>query len=470
MSNGKIIPGQEYDDLLNLAKEFSQQMLDVPSFVNVEGGVAIEGNPNDAGSIQTRTWNLAQIQAQLAGFYRVYVGNGSINLPRILLALNVVWETSSASGSYSESGEGASVGSSVNLSLTAQGRAQGSASVLPELVPVWYSLWTQDLPVVDYYFFLPANATRAEILAQASVVASLWLGSSTTILDWPVWKPMELAFSLSGQKVSASAEAVARCSVSINSGGDVSEASSSGSGTSQDAGQSVRPANFPLCLNPGIVLNASISETVTVGAGAVVTAGTNFPGQTAGAAISVTATGNVSPPGTQATAQTNYPENGIYGFIDAQQYQYGYSAYRVRTFDFAILPHTPQITLLDFTNFTGADFVESGPGQYVIMYFGINSILIGIWFFISTETQPDLSAYGVSTYLKVTIASSDNASTMAGKLQTDFTAAFSTDATATRVNGFGTLSAVQFVDAQNGPSARPVNGAHLNVAVTQIGT
>lgn len=471
MSNGEIIPGQEYDKTLNLVLEYSQQMLDVKTFKTIEGDDFIDGLPNDAGSVQTKDYNITQIQAALAGFYRVYVENTSIELPRVLLALSVVWDTSTAAGSYSESGAGTTSGSTVSLSLTAQGRAQGSAAVVPELVPIWYPLWTQDVPCVDYYFFLPANATRAQVLAQASVIASLWLGVSTTVLDWPRWAPEELNFSIAGQKVAASSEAVARCSVSINSSGDVSEASGSGSGFSYDKGHSIRPVNIPMSLHPEISLQSpTMSETVLAGAAATIAGGTNFPGQTAGATASATAFGNISPTSVVATSQTGYPHTGIYGKIDSEQYEYGYSAYRVRTIDFSIFPHNPQVTLIDFFGFTGAAFEEAGPGQAIVLTFNNNAAVIGIWFFISAETQPDLSAYGVTAYLQVTIGAGDSAATMAGKTQAAFAGSFSAVATATNVSGGGSNTAVKFVDSQNGPSNQPLfNSTSASAVTTQIG-
>lgn len=472
MSNGKIIPGQEYDKSLNLVKEFTQQMLDIPSFVAVEGSNAIDGVPNDAGSVQTKDYDLTQIQAQLDAFYRVFVGNGSVDLPRVLLAIFAVWESSSQAGSYSESGTGFSAGGSVALSLTAQGRAQGSASVLPELVPRWYPLWTNDLPVVDFFFFMPDNATRAEIIAKACTVASLFFGTATTVLDWPFWQPVEINLSIAGQKISISAEAVSRCSVSI-SGADVSETTSSGSGTSQDVGHSIRPVNIPLCLNPGIAIQGpTMSQTVTTTASAVVTAGTNFPGESASSSITGTANGLVSPASIEPTVQPGYPATGIYGKIDASQFDYGYSAYRVRTLDFSIFPHVPQITPVDFADNVGSEYGNpGGAGLAFALVFNNNTVAVGIWFFITNETQPDLTAYGVPNYLRITLTGSENAAQLATAVQTACAASLSSNATATIVNGGSASSAVQFVDTRNGPeNLSPYNDTQAVISLVQLGT
>lgn len=409
---------------------------------------------------------------QMSDFYRVYVGNGPVDIPRLLLALNVVWDSSSAAGSYSEDGTGFSVGTSVSLALTAQGRGQGSAAVLPELVPIWYPLWTNDLPYVEYYFILPKNAPRAEVITQASIIASLWLGTATTILDWPEWAPNEINLSIAGQKTSISAEAVARCSVSIDQAGDVSETLSSGSGTSQDTGHSMRPVNLPLCLCAGIVLQNPIrSSGVTVTASAVVTAGTNFPGESATATIAGVAFGLITPAVIPPTTQTGYPASGIYGKIQASPSEDGYSAYGVRTFDFGSLPHNPQITTVDFFGLTGASFQEiGGTGLGFVLSFNGNTIVLGVWFFISTETQPDFSGFGVTAYLRVTLTTGDSAATIATNTQAAFAGSYSANVTAAVVNGGGTNTAVKLTDTDNGPeNLYATNTTDATITLTKLG-
>lgn len=408
---------------------------------------------------------------QTAAFYRIFVGNGSVDLPRVLLAIFTDWDTSSMSGSYSESGTGGSSGTSAALSLTAQGRAQGSAALLPELIPVWYPHWTNDLPVVDVYFFLPKNQTAAEVLAQANVLLSLWLGSSVTINAWPVWAPVEINLSITGQKISVSAEAVSRCSVSI-SDSNVSETTSSGSGTSQDKGHSKRPVNIPLCLTTGIILqNSSMSQAVTVTAEADIASGTNFPGESASASITGTAYGYVSPTSIEPTAQTGYPAAGIYGKIESEQYEDGYMAYRVRTLDFGIFPHTPQQTLVDFYNEDGLGFITDGIGQGFAISLNANSVVLGVWFFVASETQPDFSANGVTAYLRVTVLDSDTYAEVAGKVQAAIAGSYSANVTATNVTGQSSLSAVKLVDTEDGPeNLSPVNTTDAVITLLALGT
>lgn len=402
-------------------------------------------------------------------FFRAFPSLGSVNLPRVLISLGIVWDVASAAGTYTANGSGAAIGTSASVSTTAQGRAQGSASVVPELVPVWAPRWTNDIPVVDFYFFLPKNATVAEILVAASAFATIWYGTATTINAWPLFQPTEPQFAIVGQKISVSAEALATCSVSIvqGSGGtNASEALAYATGSNKDIGDTVRPVALPECLTAGLVLtNSSNSESVTCTADADVASGTNFPGATSSASASGTAYGFVTPASIGATSPPGYPISGLYGQISSQEYEDGYSAYRVRTINMGIFPHQAQETLVDFNNVDGTNYVTGAAGLSFVLYCNGSTVVIGVWFNTGTESQPDLSSFsGSIIYCEINISSSDTGEQIATNTTSILGGTFGSNFTAVQVDGGGTLTAVLITDTQVGPEIP----ANVNTSETLI--
>ena len=225
------------------------------------------------------------------------------------------------------------MGSSASLAISANGRGQGSASVTPELIPVFNSIWTDDLPILDYFFFLPNPVTLSAVLAKVSTLAG------AAVSAWPVFKPKSHTFVLIGQKVSLSAEATARCAVSLNAS-DVSETQSQGHGLNYDFGSTVRSVTIPECLHAALTLTGSTTNTSAAAAtaDATVLPGTNFPGAHDSSSAGASAAGLVTPASIGATSPPALPASGLYlKSSDVALFKWGYSTVRCRVFDFGAL-------------------------------------------------------------------------------------------------------------------------------------
>lgn len=93
----------------------------------------------------------------------------------------------------------------------------------------------------------------------------------------------------------------------------------------------------------------------------------------------------------------------------------------------------PQITQVDFTGLTGANFVTAGPGLSYIQYYGMAGY--GVWFNTGTETQPDLSSHSIGNYIAVSVNPANNANELANALLTSINGSGSNWTAAQPVNG-----------------------------------
>lgn len=353
----------------------------------------------------------------MGAFYIPYIGSSQIDLPRVLVSLTAVWNVTTGTGVYNESGSGATAGDTAALSLSSTGRGQGSASVLPEVIPVFAEPPFGEVDIVDYFFFLPNPVRKAAALAAVSAFATDFLGVSTTVLPWPVWKPKSETLVVSGQKVSLSAEATARSAVSISSS-TVSSAQSSGEGENYDLGSSVRAIALSPCLHiPLEIIGGTLNSSVAnASASAVITGSGGFPGASATPTPLVkTAFGGISPATLGGTTPQTIPKTGVYAYrINVENYRLGWSVVRVRTFDFEIISF-PQVTEVEFGSLTGANFVTHTAAAAFVIPTQSNGIL-AIWINTGTETIPDLSEWGVTTYFQELISPTETTAGIASKM------------------------------------------------------
>ena len=329
--------GQDYDPLYGFLAEYTEG--EVKNGASI-GTAMSDIEPENYIKSNLKTYTIPT--AALNAFYLTFPSTENIDFPRVLTALNITWDTAVGTGSYEETGTGAAAGNPANLSLSAQGRGQGSASVLGDIAPVFAPQPPPNLPVLDYFFFLPNPVTLSAILTRASAIATIIAGSATTVNAWPVFSAQVHTFILVGQKVSVSCEAAARCSVSVGSGG-ASESTSTGSGTNQDYGSTVRAITLPECIHGALSFTGSTAAGTgsICSASAYLASGTNWPG--AGSATPITntagAAGFVTPTSLSATPVAALPASGLYLYKpDVAPYKWGYSTVRARIFDFSVLP------------------------------------------------------------------------------------------------------------------------------------
>lgn len=306
MSNGLLLAGQVYDESLNIVKEFNQQMLDLPSFGAVEGNNAIEGIPNDGGSVQTKTWNLAQIQAALAGIIIAYDELISLDLPDVMTSANVVYNTSYADGSSSQSGTGGSAGQYATLALSIAGSAQASGSLQPDLQ--WSMKIYPKSFIVGHIrtFFVQSPSTIASILSELS--GPLFFNETVTLI--PLFQKSVVTVSLLGEQASVSANASVQERVEISQS-NVSKTTGEGTGTNASQGVSNRTIQLPACLNPGFSIAGTSSASITATAEADIAGGTNWTALTQTQTNGPITVGASVGPDIPATPQTDIPASGL---------------------------------------------------------------------------------------------------------------------------------------------------------------
>lgn len=446
-----------------------------------------------------------------ANFYMTFPGEGNWELPLNLLAVFVNWDIAVATGQYREVGSGAAVGSSASLSLRASGSAQSSASALGDIVPIWAPRPAQSLPWLDIFSFLPTPVSLTQMLTEASVKYSAFIGSSVAVNAWPIFSTQPHTIWISGQKASVSADSATSCAVSLNAD-DTSFAESNGEGTKQDIGSNVKSVTIPDSIHAGITFIGSpyVIALASASASAILSPGNNWPGGFAASQASQYAISSVFPTSLASTGVTTYPATGIYlKSPQASPGEDGYTTCRARLCNFAILSNgvtlgQPQITVADFngltgshfrtgqaqittvdwtglsgsnfatgksqnttfnfTGLTGASFVTGAAGLAFLLPDSAGNVY-GIWFKISTETQPSLVT--ATAYVMVDASATGSGSTaaqMAGYLVTALGALSSIWTVA--IGGANVGISSTFLGPQ--PVASDVNSA-VAITVGQIG-
>lgn len=405
---------------------------------------------------------------QNANFYAAFPGEGDWGLPRVLLAVGIEWDISQSTGVFSSQGNGQAVGAAASLSLKSSGNAQGSASAIGDIVPIWGPEPPPSLPWLDITSSLPTPVSLSQMLTEASVKYSAFIGSATSVQPWPVFATQPHTVFMTGQKASTSADADVSCAVSIVST-DTSFAVSDGSGNKSDIGPNVKSITIPDSIHAAITFTgpAFVIVQASAYASAKLTPGQNWPGASDSNQAALFAVASVSPNAFAATTVSAYPTSGIY--LKSPQATLGVDGLtecRFRLCDFGILSigitlGQPQITVADFNGLTGSHFktgkaqittvdftsvsgsrlatglaqvtqlafagfpcshfVTGADGLYWLLY-DFAGDAIAVWYYTGTETQPTVA--GATAYLQVTIPSSGTANAVAGNTQAAINAAY----------------------------------------------
>lgn len=397
----------------------------------------------------------------LANFYMTFPGEGNWELPPVLMGVQINWDVAVATGTYQEQGTGEAVGASASLSLNASGSAQGSASALGDLVIIWAPRPAVSLPWLDIFSFIPSPVSLSQMLTDASVKYSEFIGSSTTVNAWPLFNTQPHTIWMSGQKASVSADSTTKCAVSLNAE-DTSFAQANGNGTKADLGSNVKSVTIPDSIHGAITFTGSTFVFVEAAAfsSAVLIPGQNWPGGSSMSQSFQFAVAQVTPSVLAPTPVSAYPTTGIYlKSPQASPGDDGYTTCRSRLCNFAILSNgvtlgQPQITVADFNGlsgshfktgkaqittvdftsasgstlatglaqvtqlafagFGGSHFVTGSDALYWLLYDFAGDV-IAVWYNTGTETQPTVA--GATTYLEVTISPTGTANNVASQTQ-----------------------------------------------------
>lgn len=306
MANGEILQGQQYDRATDTIARFTEQMCDVPTAAEFLDEPRTEVTPNDRGSSKVRQFNLAQLTTYFETFYRSNITTlEGLDIPDVLLGLTVVWESTKGDGDYSSNATGFSTGETANLSLNENGNSQASAVVIPDLIPV-IKTYPRRAPGVDYFFYLAGNVSQADVITRLSAI------TGQTVHPWPVFKAEPLEFTLRGRHISVSARVDIQQTENV-SPSNLTYTKSSGKGTSEEVGSSVRTKSFSPTIHGQINLGGSTSQiTGTADSSVGWNAGTNWPALSAHATKSAIAQGSVTPNIVYATSPASVPTTNLY--------------------------------------------------------------------------------------------------------------------------------------------------------------
>lgn len=347
---GEILSGQSYDKGKNITIPFKQEM--VPYSANAsnvrvtgfEGNSTFELIPQDANQAQSKDYDIAEIQAAILSLSYSWFSYTSLSLPDTLTGINVTYSTNSGNGSSSHPAANmmAAFVNGGTISINPRSHSQASAAIIPDIQPLVSSVWTQELPTMNYVFYTLGNNTLEGILARVTQViaptsttvtisnaspgvvswASNGLVNGQTVLlsttgtlpaplvttrvyyvvsassgtielaltkggaaintttagsgthhgvlsvqPFPVFKTAYYTITSIGQQISVSADADAIATLNASFDGSSRGASSAyGTGTSQEAGNTVRT------LRIGPVINGLITPSITGSSTATVTA------------------------------------------------------------------------------------------------------------------------------------------------------------------------------------------------------
>ena len=158
MSNGNILPGQQYDPELELVIPFTEQMVDAATRATHDGDSNKEITPNDANSWLVRTYTppTSAVDAFVIG---PIPSTTNVNIPPQLVSLTSSYSIAIANGDGFDSGDAYSGGDSINLSLGISTTGQSSASIMPDVTPVLREVWSQNVPTLSYLFFMTNGST-----------------------------------------------------------------------------------------------------------------------------------------------------------------------------------------------------------------------------------------------------------------------------------------------------------------------
>lgn len=325
----KTFNDQEYDKTLDVVFPIQRKREASGTSIGVaHAKVTAQGDGTDITEIPDLTTLAAALNAYVATFPTTV----DCTFPPELTNIAIYWEISNADGDSSDTSSGTATGNPFSIALSSSVEAQGSATVMPEISPKYKIVDGNDVPAIDYYFFLANPVTRAAVLSKVTTLAG------AVVVDWPRFHPDIPVFVLQGQKASASAHANAKATVD-DTATSFATGTVHGDGLSQDFGSSIGSRQLERCIhgNVGVAGSANVFQdfTVTAEANANVGAISAIGGPRS---ETITVEGQINPTATGATSgATSVPTSGLrLKNCDVNIYGYGYSVVRARVIDFSV--------------------------------------------------------------------------------------------------------------------------------------
>lgn len=329
-----VLQGQEYDQTLDVIVPYIESISPVGTKL---GQNRYEVTPLGDGNEEWKSFNIAQVQAALDNFIISFPGTANLQLPDILESVKGIIEENSGDGTYDEDGYAlwtVSGSGGASSSLSIRGTGQASAAIIPDLDVQIRQIWANNVPTINYLFFLPMPVTSAQVASKLTAL----VGSS--VLAWPHWNPIAHTITLVGQRLSLQCTAASTWQdggSSSDSGSSYEHSQSGGTGYSQEVGLVLRTVRIPPTIHPAITLSGITGKQVNISADANANASSAEYIQKTGTVV-----GSITPTSLAATpGPTTIPTSGKYiKDVNAEPYRWGYAKIHAEVVDFASLANT----------------------------------------------------------------------------------------------------------------------------------
>jgi hypothetical protein len=318
--------GQQFDETFNIGIPYTIDRKVMGADI---GDVSKEITPVDFIRADVKALDLTAAETALAAFVLSFPGTTNIQFPDILVSVTGIIEKTQGDGTYDESGSGGWSGQG-SASLSIRGTGQASAAIIPDLAVNIKSIYGNNIPTMQYLFFLLMPVTAAQVLTRLTAL----VGSSVTA--WPKFVPEAHTFTLVGQRLSLQVTANANWMSGGSDSGD-QFATSAGDGFSNEVGLTVRTVRTPPTIHGAISVGGDVADTENLTADA-----SAYADSTANAyrTESSSVAGSITPTTLSATSgATSIPASGKRLLrVNAAPYKLGYAKIECEVVDFADVP------------------------------------------------------------------------------------------------------------------------------------
>jgi hypothetical protein len=322
-TSSEQLRGQQYDPTDDFIVPYTEQMYgrEAAETLLDTSPARTDVAPHDGNANRVRVYTAP---ATLATYSLSYPGTANINLPDVLESVTVTYNASR------DNGDGGSIGTNASLSLSLSSKSQSSVSILPDVQVNIRQVWSSNIPVMHYVFYVTGNVTQAAVLSRLTTLAA------ASVSAWPVFRPVSHTITAKGQSASVSADAEVQQHSSL--GNTTTLTYGIGTGFSFDLGVTIRSIRIPPTIHGPITIETpSMSDIASASASASWPGGTNWPARSAAIdAQTQTIVGSVTPFNLSATSPSSIPTSGLYLLqTNSDPWKYGYTRVYATVVDFA---------------------------------------------------------------------------------------------------------------------------------------
>lgn len=326
-----ILRGQQTDKELWAPTQFTEQLVSPDS--TFENDPTIEYKPIDEYlSLKiTRTVPTTALNNYVLSFPKSI----SLDLPRVLQSVSIVWNESYDRGQRYNYFNSAEVGTDIDTFADNADADSTSGGYMPEVQIDFQDYSASNLFSTAYFFFLPMSPA----ITEAVILTKLNALTSGTVTKWPVFKPKSHTISLLGQSAKVAVQTSASGRLKVRDSTTVGVMQQSGYGDDISGNLSNGTIQIPPSIHGTITFTGIPSKSRSLEASATSPVYIN---NTLGASVvqnpmhtrSTTINASVSPTSFSPTSPAAIPTSGLYlTDVSVQPYDYGYAKVYAEVFN-----------------------------------------------------------------------------------------------------------------------------------------